>query len=82
MPLYGCVTPNGYSWKSDAWVSTNALVNRMNFALSLAANRLPGISIAWDPTETTNNDSAMIEANPVPDPQVEETLFIPQLQGG
>jgi uncharacterized protein (DUF1800 family) len=73
MPLYGCVTPNGYSWQSDAWVSTNALVNRMNFALSLAANRLPGISIAWDPTETTNNDSAMIEANPVPDPQVEET---------
>jgi uncharacterized protein (DUF1800 family) len=73
MPLYGCVTPNGYSWKSDAWVSTNALVNRMNFALSLAANRLPGISIAWDPTESMSNDSAMIEANPVPDPQVEET---------
>jgi uncharacterized protein (DUF1800 family) len=74
MPLYGCVTPNGYSWKSDAWVSTNALVNRMNFALSLAANRLPGISIAWDPTETVSNDSTMLETNPaVPDPQVEET---------
>jgi len=74
MPLYGCVTPNGYSWQSDTWVSTNALVNRMNFALSLAANRLPGISIAWDPTETVNNDTAMLEANPAaPDPQVEET---------
>ena len=22
MPLYGCVTPNGYSWQSDTWVST------------------------------------------------------------
>ncbi|MGA7245487.1 MAG: DUF1800 domain-containing protein [Terracidiphilus sp.] len=74
MPLYGCVTPNGYSWKSDTWVSTNALVNRMNFALSLAANRLQGISIAWDPTETVNNDTAMIEASPTaPDPQVEES---------
>jgi uncharacterized protein (DUF1800 family) len=74
MPLYGCVTPNGYSWKSDTWVSTNALVNRMNFALSLAANRLPGISIAWDPTETMNNDTATLETNPAaPDPQVEET---------
>ncbi len=74
MPLYGCVTPNGYSWKSDTWVSTNALVNRMNFALSLAANRLPGISIAWDPTESVNNDTAMIEASPTaPDPQVEES---------
>jgi uncharacterized protein (DUF1800 family) len=73
MPLYGCVTPNGYGWQSDTWVSTNALVNRMNFALSLAANRLPGISIAWDPTENMNNDSAMLDANPAtPDPQVEE----------
>ena len=73
MPLYGCVTPNGYSWLSDTWVSTNALVNRMNFALSLAANRLPGISIAWDPTETVNNDLATLETSPAaPDPQVEE----------
>jgi uncharacterized protein (DUF1800 family) len=73
MPLYGCVTPNGYSWLSDTWVSTNALVNRMNFALSMAANRLPGISIAWDPTETVNNDTATLETNPAaPDPQVEE----------
>jgi len=74
MPLYGCVTPNGYSWKSDTWVSTNALVNRMNFALSLAANRLPGVSIAWDPTETVNNDTAILDTNPAaPDPQVEES---------
>jgi uncharacterized protein (DUF1800 family) len=74
MPLYGCVTPNGYSWMADPWVSTNALVNRMNFALSMAANRLPGISIAWDPTETVNNDTATLEINPsAPDPQVEES---------
>ncbi len=74
MPLYGCVTPNGYSWTADPWVSTNALVNRMNFALSMAANRLPGISIAWDPTESANNDTAMLETNPsAPDPQVEES---------
>ena len=74
MPLYGCVTPNGYSWMSDTWVSTNALVNRMNFALSLAANRLPGISIEWDPTETVSNDMATLENNPAaPDPQEEES---------
>ena len=74
MPLYGCVTPNGYSWQAETWVSTNALVNRMNFALSLAANRLPGISIAWDPTETVNNDTTTLEASPAaPDPQTEET---------
>jgi Protein of unknown function (DUF1800) len=49
MPIYGCVTPNGYNWQSSTWVSTNALINRMNFALSLAANRLPGITVQWTP---------------------------------
>jgi uncharacterized protein (DUF1800 family) len=48
MPLYGAVPPTGYDWHSSAWVSTGALVNRMNFALALAANRLPGISIPWN----------------------------------
>jgi uncharacterized protein (DUF1800 family) len=73
MPLYGCVTPNGYSWRSDAWVSTNALVSRMNFALSLAADRLPGISITWDPTTSVNNDTSGVDANPaIPDAESEE----------
>ena len=40
-------TPNGYSWKSDPWVSTGALVSRMNFALVLASDRLPGVSTDW-----------------------------------
>ena len=49
MPLYGCVPPTGYKWDAEDWVSTGALVNRMNFALSLAANRLNGISTNWIP---------------------------------
>lgn len=47
MPLYGCVPPTGYSSEAKAWVNTGALVNRMNFALNLAANKLPGIQTAW-----------------------------------
>lgn len=47
MPLYGCVPPTGYSSDSSAWVNTGALVNRMNFALNLAADKLPGIQTAW-----------------------------------
>ncbi len=46
-PLYGMQTPNGYSWKQDGWVSTGALVSRMNFALILAAGRLPGVQVDW-----------------------------------
>ncbi len=51
MPLYGAVPPTGYKWDASDWVSTGALVNRMNFALTLAANKLPGITIAWAPQE-------------------------------
>jgi len=47
MPLYGMQTPNGYSWMSEPWVSTGALVSRMNFALVLTGDRLPGIRTDW-----------------------------------
>ena len=47
MPLFGAIPPTGYKWDAADWVSTGALVNRMNFALSLAANRLPGITTNW-----------------------------------
>jgi hypothetical protein len=47
MPLYGMQTPNGYSWKSEGWMNTGALVSRMNFALVLAGDRLPGVRTDW-----------------------------------
>jgi uncharacterized protein (DUF1800 family) len=43
MPLYGMQPPTGYPTTADKWVSSEQLINRMNFALGLAANRLPGI---------------------------------------
>ncbi len=50
MPVYGAIPPTGYKWDAADWVSTGALVNRMNFALSLAGNRLPGTTTAWADT--------------------------------
>jgi uncharacterized protein (DUF1800 family) len=47
MPLYGMPTPNGYSWMSEPWVSTGALVSRMNFALVMAGDKLPGTRTDW-----------------------------------
>ncbi|MEO8522261.1 MAG: DUF1800 domain-containing protein [Acidobacteriota bacterium] len=35
MPLYACQPPTGYADRADAWVNTGALLNRMNFAVSL-----------------------------------------------
>jgi uncharacterized protein (DUF1800 family) len=42
-PLYGAQPPTGYSNKAEAWVNTGALLNRLNFALALAANKMPGV---------------------------------------
>ena len=42
-PLYGAQPPTGYSEKSSAWINTGALLNRLNFALALSANKLPGV---------------------------------------
>ncbi len=44
-PLYRCQPPTGYSDKSEAWVNTGALLNRLNFALALAGNRLRGTRV-------------------------------------
>jgi uncharacterized protein (DUF1800 family) len=57
MPVYGMQTPNGYSWLAEAWVSSNALISRMNFALVLSGNRLPGTRTDW-PTMLGNGVSA------------------------
>ena len=42
-PLYGAQPPTGYSDKADVWINTGALMSRLNFALALAANKLPGV---------------------------------------
>jgi len=47
MPLFGCQPPTGYYWRASDWVSTSALVSRMNFALALSVNALPGITADW-----------------------------------
>jgi len=41
-PLYQCQPPTGYSDKADTWVNTGALLNRMNYSLALAGNKMRG----------------------------------------
>ncbi len=50
MPLYGSQPPTGYSTKADVWVNSAALLDRMNFGLALATNKLPGTSCQSGPT--------------------------------
>jgi hypothetical protein len=65
MPLYGVQQPNGYSLKADSWLGAEALLARMNFALALTANRLPGVSVAIAQSTDSVEQSEM---------QLEETL--------
>jgi len=44
-PLYGMEPPTGYANTGDAWVSSAGLIARLNFALALAANRFPGVTV-------------------------------------
>jgi uncharacterized protein (DUF1800 family) len=58
MPLYGCQPPTGYADRADAWVNTGALLNRMNFAVSLTEGKLRGVRYAvrvTDPSEARDH---------------------------
>jgi uncharacterized protein (DUF1800 family) len=44
-PLFRKQEPTGYSSLSAEWVNSAALLGRMNFALALAANRVPGVVV-------------------------------------
>jgi uncharacterized protein (DUF1800 family) len=44
-PLYQCQPPTGYADTAAAWVNSGALLNRLNFAVTLASNRLRGAHV-------------------------------------
>jgi uncharacterized protein (DUF1800 family) len=55
-PLYGFQTPNGYSDAAESWVNTGGLLERMNFGLALANNRVPGTRV--DLGRLTNGETS------------------------
>jgi uncharacterized protein (DUF1800 family) len=60
MPLYGAQAPTGYSMKAETWVSSSALLNRMNFALALTNGKIKGVKIdsgRFLETDTTGADA-------------------------
>jgi hypothetical protein len=40
-PIFGRQTPDGWPDRADAWMNTGAILNRINFGLSVAAGQLP-----------------------------------------
>jgi len=64
MPLYGAQPPTGYSMKAETWVSSSALLNRMNFALGLTAGKVRGVKL----------DAMQLAGNPPAPPDAPLTL--------
>ena len=52
-PLYGHQAPNGYPETGDAWMNTGAILNRINFGLTMASGRVPGARLMNWPAATT-----------------------------
>ncbi len=44
-PIFGHQAPNGYPETGESWMNTGAILNRINFGLAVASNRVPGASL-------------------------------------
>jgi uncharacterized protein (DUF1800 family) len=61
-PLYLHVAPDGYPERQDAWVSSGALLDRMNAAVALAAGRLPDVAVSLDSVVMPTGDAGRLIA--------------------
>src|SRR5207237_10101981 len=75
-PLYGFITPNGYSDVAENWVNTGALLERMNFALALVSNRITGTRVDLSRFVTDTSDSKSIDKEKLLD------RFVTSIMGG
>jgi uncharacterized protein (DUF1800 family) len=77
-PLYRQQPPTGYPNTGDSWVSSTGLLARLNYALALTSNRLPGVHVdlskfapgeADAPTVSNSLFSALLANNVSPQTQ-------------
>lgn len=64
-PLYGYQAPTGYPDTAEDWVNTGALLERMNFAVALASNRVRGTRTDLTqlaPNAVQENSAAMLDS--------------------
>ncbi len=48
-PLFLAEPPTGYSDKSETWVNSGALLNRLNFAMGFASDHMAGAAVDLSP---------------------------------
>jgi uncharacterized protein (DUF1800 family) len=74
-PIYGYQAPTGYPDTAVDWVNTGALLERLNFGLAIANNRIPGTRVNL---ERFNNDGKATTADKT---QIMERFLEAILQG-
>jgi hypothetical protein len=57
-PLYQYQPPTGYPDTAEHWVNTGALLERINFALALVSNRIPGTRVDLSRVAGASRDGA------------------------
>lgn len=58
--LYNWQAPTGYPDTAEDWVNTGALLERMNFAVALASNRIPGTKVDLTKLTAASGDKARL----------------------
>lgn len=61
-PLYGYIAPTGYPDMAEDWVNTGALLERINFAVALASNRIPGTRVNLSNYKAANKQEILDRA--------------------
>jgi len=61
-PLYAFQAPTGYPDTAEDWVNTGALLERLNFAVALVSNRIPGTKVNLKQFEGKNKTQVLDQA--------------------
>lgn len=59
--LFLAQPPTGYPDTAEHWVNSGALLQRMNFALALSANRIPGTRVELSAPENATKTSQLVD---------------------
>jgi hypothetical protein len=59
---YGYQAPTGYPDTAEDWVNTGALLERLNFAIAIASNRIPGTFVNLRQFESKDKSQVLDKA--------------------
>jgi hypothetical protein len=65
-PIFGHQAPDGYPETGESWMNTGAILNRINFGLAVAAQRVPGATLnRWPESAVLMTASRAVQVDAV-----------------